>query len=341
MTAREAPPRAPELHLRTAHGGRGEPAEPEPAATWTGRALYWGWRTLGPLARSTSDDRARRIARGAMDAVFQAWPAGRRAAIANARVLAGESDRSSWRHRPELLAREQFRRYGELLADIAKLPQRTPRECYEAVAAPRGAWARLDRIDREGPAILALMHFGAWDVLGGAWAHRRALDGGAAPDLHVLADPLGHPGLDAEIEAARARLGMRTLQRRRGLRRALEVLRAGGTIAVLLDRPVGPRERQVEAELFGRAVRMSDQLGRLAVFTDAAVQPLAAVRSAADPSRFEGLIHAGPPLRGDAVSGVTQGVLRAFEPWLREHPDQWYRFRPMFPEPGGRRTAAA
>lgn len=337
MTRREAPPRVPDLQLGTAHGGRGGPAEAErPAATWTGRALYWGWLALAPLARSVSEERARAAARAAMDGAFRAWPAGRRAAIANARVLAEESDRSSWRHRPELLAREQFRRYGELLADTARLPLRTRRECHDAVAAPRGAWERLDRLDREGPLILALMHFGAWDVLGGAWAHHRARAGEGAGELHVLADPLGHPGLDAELAASRARLGMRTLQRRGGLRRALEVLRAGGTLAVLLDRPVGPRERRVEAELFGRPVRVSDLPGRLAVFTDAAVQPLAAVRSADDPSRFEGLIHAGPPLRGDAVSGLTQEVLGAFEPWLREHPDQWYHFRPVFRERGGR-----
>lgn len=188
---------------------------------------------------------------------------------------------------------------------------------------------------------MALMHFGAWDVLGGAWTHHRALHGddGRGGELHALADSLGSPAMDREIRQVRARLGVRTLVRRRGLRRALEVLRAGGTVAVLIDRPVGSRERAVQGELFGRAIRVSDVLGRLAVFTDAAVQPLAAVRRAGDRGRFEGLIHPGGPIRGDAVSGVTQEVLSAFEPWLREHPDQWYHFRPVFGPAGEGRRA--
>ena len=321
-------------------GGDGDSGGPA-GSTAFGRALHLGWHAAGWLARRADDERAYGIARRVMEAAYRAWPQGRGGALANARVLAAESDRSSWRHDPSLLALEQFRRYGELLVDVANLPRREARDCYEAVDAPRGAWERLERQRRSGPLILALMHFGAWDVLGGAWTHHRALHGddGRGGELHALADSLGSPAMDREIRQVRARLGVRTLVRRRGLRRALEVLRAGGTVAVLIDRPVGSRERAVQGELFGRAIRVSDVLGRLAVFTDAAVQPLAAVRRAGDRGRFEGLIHPGEPIRGDAVSGVTQEVLSAFEPWLREHPDQWYHFRPVFGPAGEGRRA--
>lgn len=308
------------------------PRADDPAAAAAGSLLYLGWLTAGRLVRRMPEERAYGAARRAMEAVYRCWPRGRRAALANARVLAAESDRESWRHDPSLLALEQFRRYGELLVDAANLPRRTPQECYEAVSAPRGAWERLEAQRRSGPLILALMHFGAWDVLGGAWTHHRALHGGGG-ELHVIADSLGHAALDREMRRARQRLGARTLMHRRGLRRAVEVLRAGGAVAVLIDRPVGSRERSVKGELFGRAVTVSDVLGRLSVFTDAPVQPLAAVRTAGDRGRFEGLMHASGPLRGDSVSEVTRGVLAAFEPWLREHPDQWYHFRPVFGAP--------
>ena len=308
----------------------------DPAAAAAGPLLYFGWRTAGRLARRMSDERSYRIARRAMEAVYHCWPRGRRGALANARVLAAESDRESWRHDPSLLALEQFRRYGELLVDAANLPRRTPQQCYEAVAAPPGAWERLEAQRRSGPLILALMHFGAWDVLGGAWTHHRALHGGGGDELHVIADSLGHAGLDREMRRARGRLGVRTLLHRRGLRRAVEVLRAGGAVAVLIDRPIGPRERSVAGELFGREVAVSDVPGRLAVFTDAPVQPLAAVRTARGRGRFEGLMHASGPMRGDSVSELTQGMLDAFEPWLREHPEQWHHFRPVFGPPVAR-----
>ena len=310
--------------------------DPDFTAAAAGSLLYFGWLTAGRLARRMSEERAHALARGAMEAVYRCWPRGRRGALANARVLAAESDRESWRHDPSLLALEQFRRYGELLADVANLPRRTPQQCHEAVSAPRGAWERLEAQRRSGPLILALMHFGAWDVLGGAWTHHRALHGGggsAGGGLHVIADSLGHAAMDREMRLVRQRLGVRTLMHRRGLRRAVEVLRAGGAVAVLIDRPVGSRERSVTGELFGREVAVSDVLGRLAVFTDAPVQPLAAVRTAGESGRFEGLLHEPGPLRGDSVSEVTRGVLAAFEPWLREHPDQWYHFRPVFGAP--------
>ena len=45
------------------------------------------------------------------------------------------------------------------------------------------------------------------------------------------------------------------------------------------------------------------------------------------------LIHVDPPLslgEGESKEHVTQRVIDRFQDFIRERPDQWYAFRPMF-----------
>ena len=39
---------------------------------------------------------------------------------------------------------------------------------------------------------------------------------------------------------------------------------------------------------------------------------------------------------GEARRQLTQEILRAFEPVLRQYPDQWFHFVPVWPEAPGR-----
>ena len=280
--------------------------------------LWLAYQSLGRIARALPRPCAYAAARRLMDAAWLAWPQGRRASIANARILLPHT---LWNGDAPSLACAQWRAYGEYMADAVRLNELTPAECFDAVDGPAADWARLRDAYGTRPTLFALMHIGNWDVLGGAYTH-------ACGTSHVIADPLGHPGLDQAVQSPRNRLGMTPQSGPAGLRRTVAALRAGGTAAVFLDRPPQGRDIGVSVQLFGRTTQLSSVFERIAAAADAWIVPLAAVRTSPGEFAFQALIDldaAIPPHKG-----ATQRTLAAFEPHLVAHPNQWYQFSPFF-----------
>ena len=293
----------------------------QPAAA----TLYLAYATLAPLARQLPRARAYAAARRLMDTAWLGWAQGRRDSIRNAETILPRVD---WQGDAASLARAQWRAYGEYLVDAVRLPQLTPAQCFDALDGPAEDWARLREAYGARPTLFAVMHMGNWDVLGGAYTH-------ACGRSHVVVDPLGHPQLDRAIQAPRDRLGMTPQSGAVGVRRAIEALRGGGTAAVLFDRPPAGRDDGVYVKLFGRPVRLSSTLARVAVAADAQVIPLAAVRVQPGQFHFQALIDLDvesppSPPGGDRLEAITQTALAAFEPWLAAHPGQWYQFGQFF-----------
>ena len=169
--------------------------------------LAFGYQTLGRTARTLPRPGAYAAARQLMTAVYYAWPRGRNAARRNAEHLLPHVD---WDGDADSLARAQFQRYGEYLVDAVRLDELTPADCYEAVGGddPQHAdqWEQLEEWYQRRPILFAVIHFGNWDILGGAFAHR------IGPSM-VLVDDLGHPALNSAIQNQRARLGMNPASR--------------------------------------------------------------------------------------------------------------------------------
>ena len=103
-------------------------------------------------------------------------------------------------------------------------------DCFDALETEPDVWPRLRALYGRRPVLFALLHFGNWDVGGGAFT-------AGCGRSSVLIEPLGHPRLDDAIQRGRDRLGMTPLDVTAGLRPALRALHAGATIAVLVDRP--------------------------------------------------------------------------------------------------------
>ncbi|MCY3557278.1 MAG: lysophospholipid acyltransferase family protein [Chloroflexi bacterium] len=276
--------------------------------------LTIGYQTLGRVARMLPRPAAYLAARRMMDAVYLGWSRGRRAASRNAAILSPHVD---WRGNADSLARAQFRRYGEYLVDAVRLDELSPADCFAAVGGDDPAWAehwqKLEDWYGRRPILFAVIHFGNWDILGGAYTHR------VGPSM-VLVDDLGHPALNRAIQDQRARLGMTPAAGRSGLRRIIEHLNANGTAAVLFDRRPRPGERTTVETLFGRDIRLPDEIQRIAERTGARVIPLAAERLGHD-LRFRPHI--------DLNHDPRNPLLSAFEPALRSAPDQWYQFREL------------
>ncbi len=274
--------------------------------------LAFGYRTLGRAARRLPRPAAYAAARRMMDAVYLGWPRGRMAAQRNAEALLPHVD---WRGDAASLARAQFQRYGEYLVDAVRLDELSPADCFDAVGGDdldwADQWCHLDHWYQRRPILFAVIHFGNWDVLGGAFTHR------IGPSM-VLVDDLGQPALNRAIQEQRVRLGMAPVTGTGGLRRIFAHLRDNGTAAVLFDRPPRPREQIDDDLLFGRRVPLPNEIRRLAARTQARLIPLTAAR-VGRAFRFRPHI--------DLEYEPFQPLLSAFEPAIKTTPDQWYQFR--------------
>ena len=301
----------------TGRGTRWRRSRRANSAALAGTTLWLGYESLGRAARALSRARAYAAARRLMDAAWLVWPQGRAAALANAEALLPHVQ---WEGGAASLARAQWRAYGEYLVDAARLDELTPAACFAALDGAAADWARLRASYGARPTLFAVMHMGNWDVLGGAYTQ-------VCGRSHVIVDPLGHRRLNAAVQGPRERLGMTPQAGAAGVRRAVAALRAGGTAAVLFDRPPAGRDAGVEVELFGRPARLSSVLTRMAAASDAWVVPLAAVRERPGAFRFRALIDLDA---GIAPQEAAQGAARAFEPRLAAHPEQWYQFGRFF-----------
>ncbi len=277
--------------------------------------LALGYQTLGRVARALPRPTAYAAARRLMAAVYRAWPRGRDAARRNAELLLPHVD---WSGDADSLARAQFQRYGEYLVDAVRLDELTPADCYDAVGGDDRAyadqWRQLAEWYQRRPILFAVIHFGNWDILGGAFTYR------IGPSM-VLVDDLGHPALNRAIQDQRARLGMAPATGRGGLRQMVRHLQAKGTAAILFDRPPRPGEQTVTERLFGHELQLPNEILRIADLTNARLIPLSATRQGHE-LRFQPHIDLQRP-RQDTL-------LPAFESALRANPDQWYQFRPIW-----------
>lgn len=277
--------------------------------------LALGYQTLGRAARGLPRPLAYAAARRLMDAVYLGWPRGRSAARRNAELLLPHVD---WIGSASSLARAQFQRYGEYLVDAVRLDELSSADCYAAVGGDDPVWVdqwkQLEELYQRRPILFAVIHFGNWDILGGAYTHR------IGPSM-VLVEDLGHPALNRAIQDQRSRLGMAPASGRRGLRQIVSHLNDNGTAAILFDRPPRPNERTTTETLFGHRVVLPNEIHRIAESTGAKLVPLAATRQGHD-LRFV------PHIDLDHRAGVP--LMPAFQRAVDAAPDQWYQFRDFF-----------
>jgi len=110
-------------------------------------------------------------------------------------------------------------------------------------------------------------------------------------------------------------------------------LESGATVALLVDRPAATTATEVE--FFGRPFEASSAPAELARATGCAILPVYVVRdnghytaTALAPVDYDRASLRDPAARHH----LTQKILRAFEPAIRQHADQWYHFVPIWPE---------
>ncbi len=284
--------------------------------------IYWGWLLLRAAARVLPSGVAELLARPTAAAVLLAWPRGRRAMLRNyARVL---PNASRWRRTK--LAWRAMTNYLRYLVEFARMGDE-PADRLALRADDGGAIERLKRHLESGRgAVLALPHLGNWD-LGAA-----ALSAAGVP-LMVVGERFGDERVDRAVFRRRARLGIEVLPLRGSMPSVARRLKAGGVVALLVDRPL--REGGVEVEFFGARARVPEGAARLALRTGAKVVPAAVPMLSR--GRVGILADFGletPANRDDpaGVAALSQAIMRSLEGFIRRYPDQWYMFRDFWPE---------
>ena len=225
----------------------------------------------------------------------------------------------------ERAARANFQQFAGKLVDLWRYEAGVP---MEQRIHPAAGWEHFSAALESGRGVLLVTpHLGNWEF--GAPLLRQF---GQRPLVLTAPEP-GDQFTDLRA-AARARLGIDTLVVGEDPFAFVEVIRrlqSGGVVALLVDRP--PAATAVDVTFLGRPFRASIAVAELARASGAVVLPVYLVRGTAGYQA-----HALAPIPydrrqlGDRTRRIafTGDILRAFEPVVRQFPDQWFHFVPVW-----------
>jgi len=227
-------------------------------------------------------------------------------------------------------AREATRRlYANFGMKIAQL-LRCEAGCANGIGGGQwSGWELLSAaIASKRGVLLVTPHLGDWE-LGGYLLAKRGVR------LLVLTQPEPGNGFTELRQQSRARWGIETLVVGQDAFAFVEIikrLQEGAVVALLLDRPPAPTA--VSVELFERPFKASIAAAELARATGCAVLPVYVVHlDRGTEARVLPEIDYDRRALGDrdARRQLTQRIMRAFEPVIKQHADQWYHFVPVWP----------
>ena len=178
--------------------------------------------------------------------------------------------------------------------------------------------------------LLVTVHLGNWEF-GAPLLTRRGVR------LQIITQAEPDARLTASRQAARARWGVDTLPLGDDPFAAVEIIRrleAGNAVALLMDRPPAATATTT-VKLFGKPFAASISAAEFARATGCAILPVYLPRTA---SGY--VVHTLPEisyersaLRDPAARlDLTQRIMDAFAPAIREHASQWYHFVPVWPD---------
>ncbi|HVV72672.1 MAG TPA: hypothetical protein VHI52_14425, partial [Verrucomicrobiae bacterium] len=226
-------------------------------------------------------------------------------------------------------ARSLFHQFALKLLDLWRFEAGMP---IHTLLGRATGWEHFVAAQAKNRGVLLLTpHLGNWEFGGPLMTQR-----GVTLQVLTLAEP--GKGFTEMRRASRARWNIETLVVGDDPLAFVEVIRRleqGATVALLVDRP--PPPTAITVKLFGQPFAASVAAAELARASGCALLPVYLPRSG---SGYEAHIlpeitYDRPSLRDrEARRRLTQAILSAFEPVIREHLDQWYHFVPIWPAMG-------
>jgi KDO2-lipid IV(A) lauroyltransferase len=266
---------------------------------------------------------------------YFAWPKKRRIILANASHVLGlpASDR-----RVRHLARRVYGTYAQFVIELMRLPSMPADEPRRLVRAggERGEesfTAMFTKLEAEGRGLIAVSaHIGSIELLAGAFALR-------GMPTYGLADDTGYPELFEEMNTIRRRWGVEIIPWR-NIRRVFEALRQPAILGLVVD--WGYRADDIPVRLFGEWTTLPAGPAMLAAKTNSVIVPVVCRRLADGTYQAN---HYDPIEVADTSAGemqrATQLIADAVEDMIAVAPEQWYSFKPVWPETKAEKDALA
>ncbi|HEY2894215.1 MAG TPA: lysophospholipid acyltransferase family protein [Pirellulales bacterium] len=216
------------------------------------------------------------------------------------------------------ILRHVYRNLGWQLVEFCRLPGYTAENTRD--------WIRTEGLEHylaaqaHGRGVLVLTgHLGAWELSGfyhSLMGHR----------MGVVIRRLDNRLLDEYVNSIRCLHGNRMLHKDDFARGLLHAMRAGETVAILMDTNMTPPQG-VFVRFFGITACTASGLARVALKTGAAVLPGFLLW---EPPERKYVLHFGPELEFTQSADPAADILAAtqqcndvLEAWIRRYPDQW------------------
>ncbi|TYO98446.1 KDO2-lipid IV(A) lauroyltransferase [Geothermobacter ehrlichii] len=162
--------------------------------------------------------------------------------------------------------------------------------------------------------LLVTAHLGNWEVLPPVHVHL------AGRGMRIVVRAVEQPGVNRFVEEIRSRNGIGIVDKSRGLRAMIKVLRAGEDLGVLIDQKVRPG-LGVSVPFFGEMLPSVPVASVLARATGALIQPVFTGVLPDGRSRID-YLPAFPPSGDDAADTARLNSL--LEEYIRRYPEQWF-----------------
>jgi phosphatidylinositol dimannoside acyltransferase len=256
---------------------------------------------------------------------YFAWPHKRRIILHNAAHVLGlpPSDR-----RVRHLARRIYATYAQFIIELMRLPTLPVDEPTRLVRpeaeADQSFLALHRRLRDEGRAtIVVSAHIGSIDLLAGAYALRGI-------KTYGLADDSAYPELFDELNAQRRGWGIEIIPWR-NMRRVFAALRESALLGLVVD--WGYRPDGIPVRLFGEWTTLPAGPALLAAKTGAGIVPVVNRRleDGTYAARHYDLIEVANDRPAELLR-ATQAIADALEQMIADAPEQWYTFKPVWPQ---------
>jgi KDO2-lipid IV(A) lauroyltransferase len=278
---------------------------------------YCLYEVGGALALITHVSISYPIAAAFADLNFVLNPKSRDAVLANLGHVLGSSVGEREKRR---LAKRAFRNFALSIADFLRFPRLSRKSLAKMVQGQ--ALGTIERELRSGKGVILLgAHVGNWE-LGGAIL---SLSGFR---LSAVAMPHRYALIDRFFVKRRRRKGIDVISSGRATGDLLRALRRNECIAILGDRNV--LGRGIERDFFGARAVVPYGHVTLSLRTGAPIIPTFIIREKGTRFRvcLEEPIRPGSGPR--AFEDVLSSCLRVMEKYVRQYPDQWSAFEPIW-----------
>lgn len=227
------------------------------------------------------------------------------------------------------LCRENFANFLKMLADYFYCANRSEKRVPKLLDEWRGYENITAALARGKGVIVVTGHLGNWE-LGGILLALKNLP----MTVVTLEEPSGE--LTRWRDSYRRRLGIKTIKvgaEKFSFVEMIQTLRRNEIVAMLVDRPYAGTGTGVR--FFGRETEFSTAPALLWQHTDAAVLPAFVLQN--KKGRYLSFAEPAIPMERlddarEALAKNTQRVATAFESIIREHPEQWFNYVPVWKE---------